>query len=211
MTAPRWLTVRNAMTVVLAATAVAVAIVALTSCTSDSGRSETTESAVILGDSVTDWTADFIADRLDDCGAIPTTIRAMSARRIASPVEFEGPVNSGLDEMERIAEAGIDPTVWVIELGANDVASLTSVGDARTLIDAVIARTDPDDRVVWLTVHMTVTEDQVDMFNTAVAESGVEVADWRARALGQPWLSDWVHLNNAGAEQLAALYCEILA
>jgi hypothetical protein len=198
------------MIAVLAATAVVVAVVALTSCT-DEQQQQQPPSAVILGDSITDWTSEYVEDRLTECGVIPTTIRALAARRIEAPSNYEGPVNSGTDEMDRIAAEGLDPTVWVIELGANDVASLTSVADARRLIDAVVAKTDPDDRVVWLTVHMTITEDQVELFNTALAESGVEIADWRARAVGQPWLTDWVHLNNAGAEQLAALYCEILA
>lgn len=201
----------------LAWAACALAAAAGTSaCSSGGETSPATEPlAVILGDSITDWTSEYVEDRLAECAGIPTRIHALAARRIAEPAEYEGPVNSGIDEMARLAAAGVDPTHWVIELGANDVASLTSVADARALIDALLARTDPDDRVTWLTVYMTITPEQVAMFNSALAEAsadtGLTIADWNARATGQPWLTDWVHLNNAGAEQLAQLYCEVLA
>lgn len=106
---------------------------------------------VLVGDSITDMHRSTLTEVADACDT-DIALHSQSSRRIADSYELDGRwVNSGLDEIDRI-RATQDPTTWIIELGTNDLPNITEVDDARTRIDAVLARLDDGDRVIWTTV-----------------------------------------------------------
>lgn len=187
---------------------VAVAVAPFGTPAEPTGGPPPTPPIVLVGDSITDLNRSTLTEVADACN-VDIALHSQSSRRIADSYEVDGRwVNSGLDEIDRI-RATQDPTTWIIELGTNDLPNITTVDDAQTRIDAVLARLDDDDRVIWTTVLFPHFADATHLFNDALAAtSGIELVAWDAVAADH--LADAVHPTEHGAQLLGELYCDAL-
>lgn len=163
----------------------------------------------VVGDSVTAVHGSTIVSGLAECGW-DARLHSTSSRRIDLAYEWhEQWVSSGIDEVERIL-ASADPDTWILELGSNDLQEITSTDQAAALIDEVLARIDPGDRVLWITVLWPEYDTAADMFNDALRDrADIELVEWDLA--GRDHLADAVHPTSEGAALLAQLCCDALS
>ena len=173
---------------------------------------------VVLGDSITADNVDLISGHLATAGHDDVHFAALGARRIDESYEFFGWRNSGIDELGSIHERGIDPELWIVELGTNDLPSLAAcecdnpVLPAGELIDAVLAAIGDGEQVVWVTVRDRNDPVSTEAFNTALRIRAnrlpdLSLLDWHGTADGRDaWFADHVHPTRVGALMLARLY-----
>ena len=197
--------------------ALVVALVLAGSADAD-GHDTATSRVVVLGDSITADNVDLIEAHLESAGHDDVHFAALGARRIDESYEFFGWRNSGLDEVAAIHAEGIDPDLWVVELGTNDLPSLAACRcdnpslPAGALIDKVLAAIGDDEPVVWVTVHDRNDPESTDAFNRALRVRAnrlddLSLLDWHGvTEEAAPWFLDHVHPNRVGALMLARLY-----
>lgn len=177
---------------------------------------------VVVGDSITAMNEPQIAGSLDDAGISQVHFHALGARRIADSYEWHGWRSSGLEAIAAVRDAGVDPDLWLVELGTNDVLLAGMCGcrdrveDAALLIDQVLDAIGPGETIVWVTVLNRDDPDSSDYFNAALrsrasVEPTMEVLDWHAAAVDHPdWFMDQVHPSQVGAGELAGLYIDAI-
>ena len=83
---------------------------------------------MIVGDSLTAANIDLIRARLDAGGLTSVRYAALSGRKIADPVYLLGRRSSGIEEVRSLRAAGVDPELWVVELGTNDLYAVRTCG-----------------------------------------------------------------------------------
>lgn|GEM_PF-1822683 len=189
-------------------------------------------SAVIVGDSLTGGNASLIRARLADAGVGDVRIEGLSARRIAVSFDFQGRRDSGIERTRTLRAAGVDPDVWLIQLGTNDITSIQNcdcddlVADAGQLIDSLLAElpdagdetgADAGASIAWVTVSSRERALGTWAFNEALARRAacnprMSLVDWRAAVVDRPdWFLDDVHPNLAGVDALSALYADAIS
>lgn len=176
--------------------------------------------AVIVGDSLTGGNQKFIRSELRSAGLGAVRVEGLSARRIAETFEFQGHRDSGIDRIRTLRATGIDPDLWVIQLGTNDLAMIEDcacadrVGFARSLIQRLVDEVGRDSTIAWVTVHDRTRPDVADDFNTAVFLAALDhprmtMLPWKRNAVDRPeWFLDDVHPNVAGVRALTDMYID---
>jgi hypothetical protein len=174
---------------------------------------------VIVGDSLTGGNASYIRPRLHSAG-LDARVEGLSSRRIAVPVRFLGYRDSGIDRIRSLRAAGVDPDLWVIQLGTNDLGSVANcacpdrVAFAGDLIDRLLTELPPNRPVAWVTVMNRADFDITNTFNEALRRRAavdpyLRLIDWAALSLQRPdWFLDAVHQNVTGLIPFTQLYVD---
>jgi lysophospholipase L1-like esterase len=173
---------------------------------------------VVVGDSITEENLVQIDGVLAEGGVGDVRYAALGARRIAETYEYLGLRTSGLEAIEACQADGLDPDVWLIELGTNDVPHIAAEPDpgaaAGELIDGVRTELTGAPAILWVNVLYGPDPDASRAFNDALDVRAAEdptfqVIDWYGAASGRSdWFADPVHPNRVGAFELARLYLD---
>jgi lysophospholipase L1-like esterase len=175
--------------------------------------------AVIIGDSITAFHMPVIAAEFEGRGIPGIMIDAQPARQIERSVTHEGEyIRSGILSITQLKIRLIDPRLWIIELGTNDIpAAIGSdrheqVAAADDLIVQVLDVLGPEARIAWVTVSYRTFPGESDAFNEALrrratVDSRLTLVDWHALSVTHhDWFADAVHPNEGGASELSELY-----
>ncbi len=179
---------------------------------SASGSQVDFESAVVVGDSITQGSADEIRYTLAALGIGDVTVDGLASRRIE--IGGRGNPESGVQAISRLLAEGADPDVWVVALGTNDIGKYATPDDYAALVRLVIDLL-PDDRpLVWVDTYRDDYLDDTREFNEAMAATlgsrdGTVVVSWFDVVGDDPSiLRDGVHPDRDGSAAFAALMAE---
>lgn len=176
--------------------------------------------AVIVGDSLTGGNDSFIRAKLRTAGLDSVRVEGLSARRISVSFDFRGRRDSGIDRIRTLRSAGVDPDLWVIQLGTNDLGAVENcrcadrVAFAQSLIEQLVDEVGSDAAIAWVTVHDRDRPAVADDFNTAIFLAALDhprmtMIQWKRRAADHPdWFLDDVHPNGRGLEELTTMYID---
>ena len=174
---------------------------------------------VIVGDSLTGGNASYIAPALRSAG-LDARVEGLSARRIAVSFQFKGYRDSGIERIRRLRADGVDPSLWVIQLGTNDLGVVQNCGCADKvafaigLIDRLLAELPAERPVAWVTLMNRADYDLTNTFNEALRRRAVinpymRLIDWATISLQRPdWFIDSVHQNIDGVAQFTKMYID---
>jgi lysophospholipase L1-like esterase len=201
----------------------AAASVALAACTSGRGEltappvggsdptaptgeaaREAPETVGIIGDSITVGSEEAVVAAVEALGVEVVAVDAASGRRLVA----DGTVGSGVDAARRVA--AVDPDVWVVALGTNDVPNLEAQEDYAVAIDRMLREVPEDVPLVWVDVYVEWDETATAAFNRVLrdrvdARGSTVVVDWAARAAAEDLLRDGVHPTERGGLVFADL------
>lgn len=176
--------------------------------------------AVIVGDSLTGGNDSFIRAELQRAGLASVRVEGLSARRIAQSFDFKGRRDSGIARIRALRSVGVDPDLWVIQLGTNDLGAIENcdcpnrVAFAVTLIEQLVDEVGDDASIAWVTVHDRDRPDVADDFNTAVFVAALghprmTMIQWKRLAVDRPdWFLDDVHPNIVGLRAFTQMYID---
>lgn len=159
----------------------------------------------VVGDSLTVSAADEIEVALATVDLELLAIDAMESRRTT---RGSTGLPSGVEAVESIVstlDPGVEPGLWVIALGTNDVASVGSLDgfrpEMRQLLDLIPA----DAPVIWVDLWIRDRPEQIAQANRMIRaelrdrEGGSAVVDWFAHGDDDGIITDdGVHLTDAG-------------
>lgn len=164
-------------------------------------------SIAVVGDSLTVSARDQIVEAFAAIGGEVVGFDALDGRKM---VDGTTDRPGGLAALQAaVADPTIDPDVWVIALGTNDVGAQAEpdelAADIAALLDAA------DAPVVWIDVFVGAFTAESAEFGQLVRDaasqrSSVVVGDWFHSALDlDPLVDDQVHLTESGKDEFAAL------
>jgi len=201
------------------ATAVLVAVGALGGTGDRVDGSPGQPDAVIVGDSLTARNATYIAPTLRNAG-LDVGLEALGARQIAVSFDWYGYRDSGIERIRTLRRSGVDPALWVIQLGTNDLRGIRNCGCADpvvfagALIDRLLAELPPTTPVAWVTVLDRSDFGVSATFNEALRRRAatnhfLRLVDWASLSLERPdWYGDAVHPNAAGVVRFTKMYVD---
>ena len=172
-------------------------------------------SMAMVGDSITDGSADAIRYVLASEGFDEITIDAVTSRRIEEGTGKGSPL-SGIKSLYRLLAAGTAPDVWVIALGTNDVGLYDDQAEYRRLVTTMVEMIPDEVPLVWVDVyraeHLTDTVVYNEILGEIVlARPDSAVVSWFAHASdpGADVLrDDQVHPNRNGTAVFASVVAE---
>lgn len=174
--------------------------------------------AVIVGDSLTGGNATYIENSLRVNGLSAVRVEGLSGRKIAVSFQSGGYVDSGIARIRSLQERGVQPKLWVIELGTNDLYSVKRCGCsdpvafAGALIDRLRREIDPATPTAWVTVMNRADYGVTNTFNEALRRRAAvdpyfRLIDWATLSMMQPgWFTDDVHQNMDGLRAFSEMY-----
>ena len=176
-------------------------------------------SVAVIGDSITAGSAAAIDSALRGAGVEDVRIDGKTSRRIEVGNGKGDAPKSGVIAVYELLAEGIDPSVWVIELGTNDVGSYGSADEYGALIDQITDMLPASKPLVWVNTYREQYLDDTLVFNLVLEQRMSErgnavVADWYtvASAPDQTVLQgDHLHPNENGQSALALLILAALA
>ncbi len=178
----------------------------------------TVTSVAMVGDSITEASADELRDALADIGVDEVHIDGEARRRVLVGSGRNGRSLSGVRAVEALLEDGVDPSAWVIALGTNDVGGFGSADEGRELIKQITELLPPTVPLVWVNVYRPSDLRATRLFNELLAgvlesRANAIVADWYAIAT-DPELDvlrrDDLHPNDEGQVAFAELVVQAL-
>ncbi|MGI9643998.1 MAG: SGNH/GDSL hydrolase family protein [Ilumatobacteraceae bacterium] len=187
-------------------------------CLGGDPAASTQPDVVIVGDSLTAGNLNLIRARLEAGGLSSVRYAALSGRRIADPVYLGFRRESGVEAVRDLRAQGVDPVLWVVELGTNDLGYLPRCGCpdptefAGELIDELVAEIGPGEPIAWVNVLNISNLELSEQFNVALRRRAAvdplfSVIDWYGTGWTRPELFlDHVHHNLAGVDVFADLY-----
>lgn len=160
----------------------------------------------VVGDSLTKSADDEIVRALVRRGLHVLEVDGLESRRMSRGSTRLPP---GTEAVEAIASS-MEPGVWVVALGTNDVASDESLDDFRAEMREVLDLIPPDDPVIWVDVWIAGREEVVARANRMIRvelarrSGGSAVVDWYSHGTEDGIITaDGVHLTQAGQELFA--------
>ena len=175
-------------------------------------------SVAIVGDSITEASAPLLRDALEVVGIADVVIDGETNRRVAIGSGRNGHSLSGVRAVKGLLDDGVDPAVWVIALGTNDVGSFGSPQECAELIAEITVLIPPPVRLVWVNVYRPSDLRQTRVFNQVLTaqldlRGDAVVADWYSIASDPArdvLRGDDLHPNDAGKIAFANLVVEAL-
>jgi lysophospholipase L1-like esterase len=169
-------------------------------------------SVVVVGDSITQGSADEIRFVMAGLGYTDITVDGLTSRRIVTG--GDGDPESGVQAVRRLLDDGADPDVWVIALGTNDIGKYASSEEYGALVAQLVDLL-PDDRpLVWVDAFRDDYVDDSEVFDEAVRaqlsdRDGTVVVSWFDVATAEPsLLRDGVHPTSEGRARFAGVIGE---
>ena len=175
--------------------------------------------AVIVGDSLTGGNTSYIVPTLRRAG-LDVRVEGLSGRKIAVSFQSRGYLDSGIERIRSLRAGGVDPDLWVIQLGTNDLASVSNcrctdpVVFAGDLIDRLLAELPATTPIAWVTLMDRADYARTNAFNEALRRRAVinpymRLIDWAALSLQRPdWFVDPVHPGFAGVQRFTQMYID---
>jgi len=175
-------------------------------------------SVAMIGDSITQGSEDALRFTFTVAGLDTIDIDGLTSRRIQLG-GGKGQPESGMQALERMLDAGIDPDVWVIALGTNDVGQYSDPEEYRRLVREVLDALPDDTPLVWVDVYRADHLDDTDVFNRILRDELDErgdatVVSWfdQASTRGDEILrKDGVHPNKQGNALFAGIVTQGVA
>ena len=172
----------------------------------------------MVGDSITKASSKPLTAVLEQLGYTEIKIEAEVSRRIDVGDGKSEPL-SGVKTMSAMIADGVDPDVWAIAMGTNDVGKYPDAEAYGSLIDEMMSI--PDDKlpIVWVDVYNPTQLEGTKLFNSVLrdrarARGNATVLSWfdlasdpKAKILR----SDHLHPNDAGILVFADLVSKALA
>ena len=170
-------------------------------------------SMVMVGDSITQGSEDAVVYTLAASGLADVIVDGVPSRRIQVGAGTTEDPESGIDAIARLLRAGVDPDVWVVALGTNDIAKYESVDDYALLITTVVGMLPDDAPLVWVNAYRDDYPDESRQFDEVLADTlrdrdRTTVVDWASIASApdqQVLRDDGVHPNPEGRAMFARL------
>lgn len=160
----------------------------------------------VVGDSLTVSAKDEIETALSARGLTVLAVDGLESRRLAHGGSALPP---GVDAVDGI-RADVEPGLWVIALGTNDVASDESLDRFRADLQAVLASIPDGAPIVWVDLWIRGREGPVAEANRIIRSElrrrsgGAAVVDWFAHGTDDGIISgDGVHLTQSGQDLYA--------
>lgn len=185
----------------------------------DEDRTSATKMAMV-GDSITEGSADAIRYTLTAEGFTALDIDGVTSRRIQEGDGTGSPLSGVAMLYGMLADPTIDPDVWVIALGTNDVGQYAEADDYRDLIRSVLDMIPDDVPLVWVNTFRSDKPAASETFNEVLFDEVGRrdhsvVASWYDQASRddetQVLRDDGVHPNQHGRVVFAALVAEGIA
>src|SRR5262245_56786271 len=106
----------------------------------------------MVGDSITKASTKPLTDVLEQLGFVDISIEAEVSRRIAVGDGKHEPL-SGVKTMFTMISEGVQPDVWAVAMGTNDVGKYDDADAYGELIDQMMSMPDPEVPIVWVDVY----------------------------------------------------------
>jgi lysophospholipase L1-like esterase len=172
----------------------------------------------MVGDSITKASSKSLTTVLENMGYTDISIEAEVNRRIAVGDGKHEPL-SGVKTLFTMISDGVDPDVWAIAMGTNDVGKYKTADDYAGLIDQMLEMPDSKTPVVWVDVYNPNQLAGTKMFNEvlrerAAARDFTTVLSWFDLASDPKekiLRDDHIHPNERGALVFADLVSRALA
>jgi len=169
-------------------------------------------SVVVVGDSITQGSGAAIEYTLAADGITDITVDGLTSRRIETG--GRGAPESGVQAIYRMLGEGVDPDVWVVALGTNDIGKYATPEEYAALVELVIDIL-PDDRpLVWVDTYRVDYLAETRVFNETLAaelsgRDGAVLVSWFDVVAQDPSiLRDGVHPTNDGKAVFASLVAD---
>ena len=175
-------------------------------------------SVAMVGDSITEGSADAITSTLAGAGVDDLVIEGKRSRRIeVGNGKGDAPL-SGIITVYNLLALGVQPDAWVMQLGTNDVGSYSNADEYGALIDKITGMLPDSTPLVWVNTYRKQYLDDTILFNTVLsdrieARGSAVIADWFtvASAPEQNVLrNDGLHPNDNGQLALSLLVLQAL-
>lgn len=175
-------------------------------------------SMAMVGDSITDGSAEAIKYVLTSEGFDETTIDGETSRRIEEG-DGKGSPLSGIKALYTLLADGADPDVWVIALGTNDVGQYDDPTEYRRLVTTMVEMIPADTPLVWIDVyrfdHLDATLEYNEILRDVVGNRDDSVVvSWFEHATNHDegvLRDDQVHPNKNGVVVFANLVADGIA
>lgn len=166
----------------------------------------------MVGDSITRASSKSLTSVLEQQGFTEITIEAEVSRRIAVG-DGKGEPLSGVRTLYTMIAEGIDPDVWAIAMGTNDVGKYDDADAYASLIDQMLSMPDAKVPIVWVDVYNPTQLAATKVFNLVLRERASDrgnttVLSWFDLASdpkGKILRSDKIHPNEKGTLVFADL------
>ena len=170
-------------------------------------------SVAIIGDSITAECELAIRASLTTLGFTDITIDAEASRRIE---EGRKPIN-GVDTLTTMLAAGVDPQVWVVALGTNNIDPPYTIEAFTPTIDKLLNKLPVEQPLAWIDVYFKPRQEGAAVFNQAVADllaarGNAVVGSWAALATapGADLTRDGVHPKETSRPIFASVIADAL-
>ena len=182
------------------------------------GAEVTRTKFAMVGDSITKASSKILTEVLGNQGFTDINIEAEVSRRIAVGDGKAEPL-SGVKTLFTMISDGIQPDVWGIAMGTNDVGKYKTTDEYAALIDQMLAMPDAKVPILWVDVYNPNQLAGTKMFNEVLRER----ASARANTTVLSWFdlasdpkekilrTDHIHPNEKGTVVFADLVSAALA
>jgi lysophospholipase L1-like esterase len=147
----------------------------------------------MVGDSITKASSKTLTEVLGNQGFTDITIEAETSRRITVGDGRREPL-SGVKTLFTMISDGVDPDVWGIAMGTNDVGKYKGADEYAGLIDQMMSMPDANVPIVWVDVYNPNQLDGTKLFNEVLRE--------RADARGNTTVLSWFDLASDPKEKI---------
>jgi len=147
----------------------------------------------MVGDSITKASSKPLTSVLEGLGYTQINIDAEVSRRIDVGDGRSEPL-SGVKTMNGMIDMGVNPDVWAIAMGTNDVGKYPDAAAYSSLIDELMAIPDAEVPIVWVDVYNPNQLAATKMFNLVLRD--------RARARGNATVLSWFELASVPGNKL---------
>ena len=177
-------------------------------------------SIAMVGDSITEASSTALREAFIELGIDDDDIvvDGETSRRIENGNGKNGNTLSGTRALQALLDDGVDPSVWVIALGTNDVGLFGTPQECAELIEEITTLLPPPVPLVWVNVYRSSEVRETRVFNEVLEgvltdRGGAIVADWYSIASDPDrdvLRSDNLHPNDEGRLVFADLVVQAL-
>jgi lysophospholipase L1-like esterase len=147
----------------------------------------------MVGDSITKASTKTLTEALTAKGFVDITIEAEVSRRIAIG-DGKGEPLSGVKTLFTMISEGVQPDVWAIAMGTNDVGKYQTREEYADLIDQMTSMVDVSVPILWVDVYNPNQIPGTKMFNKVLRE--------QAAVRGNTTVLSWFDLASDPSEKI---------